>query len=100
MSRDIAPFGLRMPAELKARIDEVAQVNGRSINAEVIMRLQESFGPGKQFDLSAVDTGVLLHEVIERYGARLQILVSPEVANEAGVVEAVSASSGKPPLRR
>jgi hypothetical protein len=43
MSRDIAPFGVRMPTELKALVEEAAAANGRSINAEVVTRLQESF---------------------------------------------------------
>jgi hypothetical protein len=85
MSRDIAPFGLRMPIDLKARIDEVAQANGRSINAEVIARLQTSFVAEKAFDLADIDAGVLLHEVIERYGARLQIIIAPEIAQQAGI---------------
>lgn len=40
--REIAPFGLRMPPELKARIEAEARANGRSINTEVISRLQDS----------------------------------------------------------
>lgn len=32
-----------MPADLKARIDAAAARNGRSINAECVARLQESF---------------------------------------------------------
>lgn len=42
MSRDIAPFGVRMPAELKAELEEKAQQNGRSLNAEVVARLSSS----------------------------------------------------------
>ena len=46
MSRDIAPFGLRMPPDLKDKIEAAAHANGRSMNAEVIARLQRSFGEG------------------------------------------------------
>jgi len=38
----IAPFGLRMPEELKEKIAERAKVNGRSMNAEVVHILQEA----------------------------------------------------------
>lgn len=40
--REIAPFGLRMPAELKARLTAEAMRNGRSLNTEVIARLAGS----------------------------------------------------------
>lgn len=43
--REIAPFGLRMPAELKSRIDREAKGNGRSMNAEIIARLWASIEP-------------------------------------------------------
>ncbi len=39
MSRDIAPFGLRIPPELKSWLEQQAKNNGRSLNAEVIQRL-------------------------------------------------------------
>lgn len=37
--RNIAPFGLRMPDELREAIAERAKKNGRSMNAEIIARL-------------------------------------------------------------
>lgn len=43
MSRDINPFGLRMPAELRERIEAACQASGRSMNAEIVQRLEESF---------------------------------------------------------
>ena len=43
MSRDITPFALRMPAELRGQIEEAASSNKRSLNAEVVARLQDSF---------------------------------------------------------
>lgn len=41
MSRDIAPFGLRMPAELKQQLQEQAKQNGRSLNAEIVYLLRQ-----------------------------------------------------------
>lgn len=46
--REIAPFGLRMPAELKERIDREAKANGRSMNTEIISRLWASLELGQQ----------------------------------------------------
>lgn len=40
MSRDIAPFGLRMPAELKETLEKLAKDNKRSLNAEIVSRLE------------------------------------------------------------
>ena len=42
MSRDIAPFGVRMPSDLKAYLEQCATNNKRSLNAEIVARLQET----------------------------------------------------------
>jgi len=83
MSRDITPFGLRMPSDLKARIDAAAESNGRSINAECVARLQESFEARE--DTAAIPIGVLLETIIERLGARVQIVIAKEVAEHEGL---------------
>jgi hypothetical protein len=41
-TRDIHPFGVRMPAELKERLDREAKINGRSLNTEIVIRLRNS----------------------------------------------------------
>ena len=38
----ISPFGLRMQPELKQQIEEQAMVSGRSLNAEIVWRLEQS----------------------------------------------------------
>lgn len=40
--RDIAPFGVRIPTELKEKLQEFADKNGRSLNAEILYRLEQS----------------------------------------------------------
>lgn len=40
--REIAPYGLRMPTELKDRLMRTAKSNGRSLNSELIARLWAS----------------------------------------------------------
>lgn len=42
----IAPFGLRMQPELKQQIEEQARANGRSLNAEIVWRLEQSLASG------------------------------------------------------
>lgn len=42
----IAPFGLRMLPELKAKVESAARESGRSMNAEIVTRIEESFDSG------------------------------------------------------
>lgn len=39
----IAPYGLRMPPELKEMLQASAAANNRSMNAEIVLRLENSF---------------------------------------------------------
>lgn len=41
--REISPTGIRIPEPLKRQLNEAAKANGRSLNAEVIARLQATF---------------------------------------------------------
>lgn len=45
MSRTDPQFNLRIPAELKAQVEEAAKENKRSATAEIVARLEESFEP-------------------------------------------------------
>lgn len=83
MSRDITPFGLRMPSDLKARVDAAAESNGRSINAECVARLQESFEA--RVNITGLPVGVLLDEIIQRLGARIQIVIAKDIAEREGI---------------
>jgi hypothetical protein len=40
---NITPFGLRMQPALKSKLEEAARQTGRSLNAEIIARLEASF---------------------------------------------------------
>lgn len=42
MARTDPPFKIRMPAELKERVQEAARFNDRSMNAEILHRIRES----------------------------------------------------------
>lgn len=72
MSRDIAPFGVRMPTELKALVEEVAAANGRSINAEVLTRLQESFAAPAFASRVGMNVNTLADAIAERVASKLQ----------------------------
>lgn len=43
MSREDPQLKLRLTEEMKARVTEAARTNGRSVNAEIVARLSESF---------------------------------------------------------
>lgn len=43
MSRELPPFGLRLPPELRERLDIAAAENMASLNAEIVRRLKNSF---------------------------------------------------------
>lgn len=56
----IPPFGLRMQPDLKARVEESAKANGRSMNAEIVARLEDSFSaPLTKKDLNAEATALM-----------------------------------------
>ncbi|MEK5787667.1 Arc family DNA-binding protein [Acinetobacter johnsonii] len=46
MSREDPQLKIRLPLELKEKITESAAEHGRSINSEVVARLEESFTSG------------------------------------------------------
>lgn len=52
--RDIAPFGLRMAPELKEKIAESSKKFGRSMNAEIVFRLECSFSERSKSDMDNI----------------------------------------------
>ena len=44
MTREDPQMKLRLPAKLKDQLAALAEANGRSLNAEVVLRLEESLG--------------------------------------------------------
>ncbi|MBS9779917.1 MAG: Arc family DNA-binding protein [Moraxellaceae bacterium] len=42
MNRNINPFGLRIPKELKTWLQQQAKLNKRSLNSEILIRLEQS----------------------------------------------------------
>lgn len=50
--REIAPFGVRLDSELKAKLQQSAKDNKRSLNSEIVARLTASYDDdiGKKLD--------------------------------------------------
>lgn len=63
MNRDINPFGLRLPSELKEKLQQEAEKKSQSLNREIVDRLQQSF------DLEAMN---------ERHFKAIQMMVRLE----------------------
>lgn len=73
MSRADPQINIRVPIELKKDIEHAAINNSRSINAEAVLRLQESFKANK-LDKSTLSTEELLEEITKRFGG-LEIIL-------------------------
>lgn len=65
MAREDPQMKLRLPPELKARVEEAARAAGRSINAEIVQRLQASFVPRPHAPVDAETLAGLLEEFID-----------------------------------
>jgi hypothetical protein len=56
MARDEPQINLRIPAALKERLDKASEGNKRSLTAEVVSRLEESFASSRPADTApAID---------------------------------------------
>lgn len=55
----IAPFGLRMLPELKEQIESAAKASGRSMNAEIVARLQASFESQASMSMTTIHKNVV-----------------------------------------
>lgn len=62
--RETNSLAVRLPDELKAKITEAAKENRRSLNAEMLARLEKSFGR----PLADYSDGELIEELMSRYG--------------------------------
>jgi len=65
MARNDPQMNLRVPMELKESIEKAALDNGRTITAEAVFRLEQSFKSGIG-DLESVPTEELMNELAKR----------------------------------
>ena len=79
MARTDPQFNLRVPAELKQQVEEAAKLSGRSINAEAVYRLEQSFKNinNSLDDLSADE---LIYFIFNKLNSRGLHLTVEEVA--------------------
>jgi plasmid stability protein len=77
-------FPLRMPDELRARVEARASANNRSATAEIVVMLTAALDA--ESDLASIPTDVLLATVLKRLDASVQIVVSESRAKKAGII--------------
>ena len=68
MSRDVNPFGLRLPPELKEELERLAEQNRRSLNAELIVRLEESVQREGQTCITAEEIRQIVEQPLAKAG--------------------------------
>jgi len=67
------PYPLRMPDELRARLEEAAKAGARSLHAEIVARLGQSFATQLKPDLSPALLATLERLFDEKLGQRAYI---------------------------
>lgn len=85
--RDINPFGLRMPQDIRRQIEQAAENNKRSLNAEILARLENSFCENSPHNNPEVE---LLHKLYNESSAKLAEL---ETLTSVGSMEMVELNS-------
>ncbi len=55
MSERIAPYPVRMPDDLRSELEGVAKRNKRSLNAEIVARLEQTLGRTSEPDDLSTD---------------------------------------------
>jgi len=65
----ITPYPLRVPPELRKRLEEAARDGGRSLNAEIVARLEQSFEP-RESAIVIEDLEALLTRALEQIKAQ------------------------------
>jgi hypothetical protein len=66
MTREDPQMKLRLPLELKDMLTAAAQANSRSLNAEVVKRLEESVAPGKRAGKAAAIDGTTIQAIADK----------------------------------
>lgn len=79
MSRHIKPIGMRIPEELRIWLREQATANHRSLNGEIVARLEHSRGAQYQPEPAT--------EALERACARLGIPTAAVIGALAEILE-------------
>lgn len=72
----ISPYPVRMPGELRKRLDESAREGSRSLHAEIISRLEESFASPNTKQMGMGELADLLIEMGREKGLSVEVTIS------------------------
>ena len=72
MSREDPQLKIRLPLELKEKITQSAADHGRSINSEVVTRLEESFEPEVRVS-ETLEFQLMMHSYLEQAKQIIQL---------------------------
>ncbi|MDQ2820816.1 MAG: Arc family DNA-binding protein [Pseudomonadota bacterium] len=86
-------FPLRMPEDLRARIEARAAATNRSSNAEIVVMLTAMLDA--ESSLGAVSVETLLKAVADRMGAAVQIVVTPDASKVADIKQSAAPKKRK-----
>ncbi|WP_447896739.1 Arc family DNA-binding protein [Stenotrophomonas acidaminiphila] len=75
MARTDPQFNLRIPIDLKVKVEEAAKANGRSATSEILARLEQSFAiadsPEKEIHLSRMQLNELVQSITDQVASHL-----------------------------
>ncbi len=74
----ISPYPIRMPSELRQRLDESARQGSRSLHAEIISRLEESFASQRTEPMGMGDLIDTLIEMGRQKGLSVEVSISQD----------------------
>lgn len=90
MARSDPQFNLRVPVELKQKVEDAAKESGRSINAEAVYRLEQSF----EISHSSTEETSLLYQKIDKLTERVLELSAESREMRMLYVEAMQKKHG------
>lgn len=85
--RNIAPFGLRMPDDLREAIAERAKRNGRSMNSEIVQILQDTLDANENALLNDIVTRAEGADVAQTDVSKRMRLLARVLMQEAEKIE-------------
>lgn len=88
--RNINPFGLRLQPELKARLEEAAEKNKRSLNAEISARLEITIDIDRRLEEARYAGSLegvpnLIDNLIKYYALGTEAPIPPSTLSESAI---------------
>ncbi|PMY37354.1 hypothetical protein C1Y35_19925 [Pseudomonas sp. GW456-L14] len=87
----ISPYPIRMPSELRQRLDESARQGSRSLHAEIISRLEESFASHRAKPMGMGELVDTLIEIGRQKGLSVEVSIRQD--------DEINDDNNPPPMR-